>query len=84
MKLHVLFGQREESYEGEYAPEALLCWDEFCVDDNPDGFDEECARYLQDHEGEFVASKVILIDIDGEKVRDLLIGVPVLKGAVKA
>jgi hypothetical protein len=83
MRLYVLFGQRKEDYDGQYGPEALVCWDEFCVDENPDGFDEACEEYLAEHGDEFVATRVILIDIDGDKVRDCLVGVPTIKGKIQ-
>lgn len=42
-ELHLIVGLREESYEGEYGPEVLDCWDDFTLDENPEGFREALA-----------------------------------------
>lgn len=34
MKLHILFGQRKNQYEGQHAPEALEIADEYTMSDN--------------------------------------------------
>lgn len=36
MKIHILFGHRKESYDGEHAPEALEVADEYTNEENPD------------------------------------------------
>ena len=80
MKLHILFGQREEVYAGQYAPEALVCWDEFSVDGNPGVFEYECEEYLKEHE--FTATKVILVEVDGDEITRLLTEAPTIEGNV--
>lgn len=82
MKLFILFGHRQEEYDGQFAPEALVCWDEFCVEENPDGFEEECAKYLKKTEGEFAATRVIQVEVDGEEIIRHLTGTPTIEGAV--
>ena len=82
MKLHILFGQREEAYAGQYAPEALVCWDEFSTDENPGAFEHECEEYLQEHKDEFAATRVILVEVDGDEIARLLIKAPTIEGNV--
>jgi len=82
MKLHILFGHRQEDYEGQYAPEALVCWDEFCVEENPEGFEEECSKYLKKTEGEFAATRVILVEVDGDEIVSHLTGTPIIEGTL--
>ncbi len=83
MNLVMLFGQREENYEGQYAPEPLECWSEFEVDENPKGFEEACECIQISSKDEFTAIKVINIEVDQDQIRKLLIGTPTLKGKVK-
>lgn len=79
MDLHILFIQRKEEYPLEYAPEALVVWDEYAMDENPEGFDEACAKALKEHGDQVVAHKVIRFRVDQEKVRKLLLGTPVIE-----
>lgn len=83
MKLFVLFGQRKQRYDGEFGPEALVCWDEFCVDENPGGFEEACACHIAARGGEFSSTRVIEIRVDGDKIAKLLNKNPVVEGEVK-
>lgn len=84
MKLFILWGQRKESYEGQYAPEALNCWTEFEVDENPEGFEEDCEAQKAKHLKEFVAFRVIPVEVSGDKIRNILVGTPEpLKGEVQ-
>ena len=70
MKLYVIFGQRHESYEGEYAPEVIECWDESAVDDNYEGYEEQLN--IAESNKEFSAVSVVIVKIDGDKVSDRL------------
>jgi hypothetical protein len=36
MKIYMIWGQRIESYKGQYAPELLAAVDEYGNDENPD------------------------------------------------
>lgn len=84
MKLFILFGQRAEEYAGQYAPEVLLCWDEFCIDENPDGWteavDKEKAKALDSKD--FTSVRIITVDIDGNKISRLLNDTPNVVGTV--
>ena len=84
MKLHILFGQRKESYEGEHAPEALLCWDEYSVEGNPEGFDKEVEETKKACEPDsFMAMRVIEIEVSQDRIRKLLVDTPVVHGDIK-
>jgi len=83
MKLYILFGQRPEEYAGQYAPEALVCWDQFCIEENPDGFDEDCKKALERcGKDAFAATKVIKVEVDGDEITRLLIGAPTIEGTI--
>ncbi len=82
MKIHILFGQRNESYEGEYAPEVLLAWDEPSIDENPDEFEAEIVRVMKKNEGEMMAMRVVATEVNADKIRQIRVGRPVLKGKV--
>ncbi len=82
MKLHVLFGQPSQKYDGEFGPEALVCWDEYCVDENPEGFQAECAAAIEKRRDHFSAFRVIDIEVDDNKISKILNATPVLKGSI--
>jgi hypothetical protein len=60
MILHILMGQRTESYPGQYAPEALAIIDEHGHSDNPEYMAGEKAKFLASNEFESLA----VIDLD--------------------
>lgn len=45
MKLHVLFGQRNNYYPGQHGLEALACFTEYDADINPSYMTEALERY---------------------------------------
>lgn len=82
MDLFILFIQRKESYDGEYAPEALVVWDEGAMDENPEGFEEACKKELAAHGDQVAAHRVVRIKVDGDRIHKLLVGIPALVGEV--
>lgn len=75
MILYILFGQRKERYEGEYAPEALEVCDEYTMDENPAWLGEKKAEYEKD--SSFVALEVVEVDMGGkaqDAIRGRLVG----------
>ncbi len=84
MKLFILFGQRNQSYEGEYAPETLVCWEEFSVEENPEGFEGECDAAREKNKNDFSAFRVIHVNVDGDKIDRLLNKTPVVKGDIES
>lgn len=81
MKLYILFGQRRQNYDGEYAPEVLLCWTEPDVDENPEGW-ESAVEAAKVEATDFSATRVILVAVNGERVAGLLNNPPVVTGHV--
>jgi hypothetical protein len=80
MILHVLMGQRKESYPGQYAPEALAIIDEYGHSDNPDYMAAERAK--QTATGEFESLAVLDLDVSGPAIMAHLR--PKLKAALAA
>ena len=70
MILHILMGQRKESYPGQYGPEALAVMDEHGQSDNPDYLAEEKAKHV--HSGEFESLAVIDFKTSHEAIMAVL------------
>lgn len=79
MDLYILFIQRKENFPMEYAPEALVVWDEYAMEENPEGFEEACAKTLKEHGDQVFAHRVVRLRVDQEKIRELLIETPVIE-----
>jgi len=71
MDLHVLFMQRKERYEGEFGPEALVCWDEYTIHENPEGFEKEVDQQKDAFKNDAAGFALVKISVDGEKVRSM-------------
>lgn len=84
MDLHILFIQRKETYPMEYAPEALVVWDEYAMEENPEGFEELCAKSLKEHGDQVAAHRVVRLRVDQAKIRELLLGTPLVKAELLA
>ena len=69
-ELHVIFGQRKESYTGEYAPEALDIADEICMEENPAYLAEKLAEHQKDES--FEAVEVIRLEVDLDTIMKIL------------
>ena len=66
MLIHVLMGQRKESYAGEYAPEALAVISDEGMDDNPDYMADTHAEHKSS--GEFENLVVFSFQLDAKAV----------------
>lgn len=84
MRLAILFGQPVERYEGEYAPEPLLCWSEYQMDDNPDGWRAMLKSTEQQAVSDGYITRLMYVEVSGEKIRSLLLDTPSIKGDVSA
>lgn len=80
MKVHVLFGIRQERYDGECGPEVLLAIDEFCREENPQGWDEDVVKTRARFKNDMRAMRVIDIEVEDARIRDLLLQDPVVIG----
>jgi len=74
MHVYIIFGQRNEDYPEQYAPEALDCMDEFAYDANGTWLHAK----LRAHEEtkEFVGLKIMRVKLPQGAIREALIGVP--------
>jgi len=70
MDLHVLIGQRKESYPGQYSLEALAVIDEIGDSENPDYMRDELRK--QTESGEFDALAVVRLGASEKAIRDVL------------
>ena len=82
MKVHILFVLRKESYPEEHAPEARIVWDEFSVDENPEGFEEAIAKDLKELGSDIQAHRVIPVRVGQDEVRRLLLTTPTVEGKI--
>lgn len=83
MAIRVLFGQPIESYPQEYAPEVITAWSEFDADDYPERWEEIKKDALKDgYAKNFSAIKEIEIEVDQDKIREILVGTPAVSGEI--
>lgn len=82
MKLHVLFGQRFQAYEGQYAPEALAVIDEFAYDETSGAWIYE-QHDTHQKAGEFKALRIVTINISHDEL-DLIFKPQPLTGTIDA
>ncbi|APC44433.1 hypothetical protein [Pseudoalteromonas phage PH357] len=83
MIIHVLFAQRKESYDGEYAPEAVDVVDEYAFSDNPEYLEGRLSEFKSS--AEYQNAEIVDIDLGRgaqRDIRDKLIGRLVLGGEV--
>lgn len=66
MKLICLFGTRKHSLD---APELMLAWDEYSMDENPEGFSQECKDARKSWGEDLEQWRTIEIEIDEERLR---------------
>lgn len=82
MILKVLFIQRHESYEGQYAPEALCCIDEFSYEENPNWIHTQVEEELNMLGNDVRSNKIIDIEVDPYEIRKILLNNPVITGKI--
>jgi hypothetical protein len=81
MTIFVLFGQRKEDYDGQFAPEALAVISCYGQEENPDYMADELAKY--EATKEFIGLRVCEVSIGSQSsLRDILVGTPSIKGQV--
>ena len=66
MKILVLMGQRQCRHDGQYAPEALACIDEYGDSENPDYLDGE--RLAAENSGDFDRLTVVTLDVSSDAI----------------
>lgn len=78
MYITCLFIERRKN-EG---PELLLAWDEYSIEENPEGFREACTKTLSTLQGEFIRQQLIELDINDQKLEQALNNNPTIKASV--
>lgn len=70
MTLKVLFAQRTEQYEGQFAPEVLASVTDLSYHDYSDWFDDQIKKAQQQVlSGELASFEVIDIEVDQDEIR---------------
>lgn len=82
MILKVLFIQRICSYDGEHAPEALCCVDEYCNDENPDWFKRTVEKELAINIKNISSHAIIDIEVDHNKIDFILNNNPKIQSKI--
>ena len=82
MILKTLWIQRICGYEGEYKPECLCAVDEFSYDEYPINFDNQCTSKLDVIMDVISAHKIIDIEVDQNKIADILNNITTVEGYV--
>lgn len=80
MKIRMIVAQYPERYAGEYMPNIVDAWDEYVMDDNPEGFNDA----LKKHEalvasGDYEAVRVLDVEVPDSAVLGLF-QIPTVKG----
>jgi len=81
MKIHILFLQRHEDYEWQYAPEVLAAVDEYTNDENPEWFIDRCEKEQEAQKGQGTF-RVIDVNVSQDQIRDLLLKSPEVEGKI--
>lgn len=81
MKIVALFGLR--NYEQFDHPELLTAWDEYSVDENPEGWLDAKAEAIADIEGDLLTSAEITIDVSESSILSILRPMGAIKGTVR-
>lgn len=83
MKLICLFGQRVGDHGEEFAPELLLAWDSYCVEDNYVGWSEALQKTKSELPAEdWQALRIIEVLVDEDEIRRMLVGPARMRGKV--
>ena len=72
--IYVLFMQRRESYPGQYGPEVVCAIDEFCLDENPEGWEKQVEKGKKDNESDAAGFAMVKIEVDQAKIRRRRLG----------
>jgi hypothetical protein len=77
MQIHMLVAHRNERYTGEYGPEVCVAWDEYCIEENREGYDAEVAAYKAKYptstqHGNYARYAEIAVEVDADAVMDAL------------
>jgi hypothetical protein len=85
VNVFILFGQRNQGYPGQYAPEALEIMDEFAYEENGVWLHDKLAELEKTKEFEGLRIIEINLGASVEGIREIVLGIPKLnaKGIVE-
>lgn len=72
MILKVIFGQRKERYEGEFAPEALDVVTEFGYEENPDWLNDKLERLRKELKEDFKRFEIVDVEVSMKAIQAIL------------
>ena len=70
MRMHIIFGHRVESYEGEFNPEPLDIFPDVTVSEAPELIQEALDKHRE--LGEFKVVEMVVVEVDGDKLMGIL------------
>lgn len=76
----MLWGQRKVNYPGEYAPELMVAWDEYCLDANWEGYEEEKAKVIAEWGTELLMARELILEVPDDAI-DALFETPTVAAA---
>ncbi len=68
MRITCLFGQRKSQPE---AIELMVAWDEYCIDSNPEGFEEDCEKAKKSWGDELLQWRLLDLSTNEENIKKL-------------
>lgn len=72
MILKVIFGQRKERYEGEFAPEALEAMTEFGYEENPDWLNDKLENAKKELKEDFERIEIVDVEVSMKAIQAIL------------
>ena len=69
MNIEALFGLRK-GFENDYA-ELMVAWDEYSIESNPDGWDDQCAAAMASWGDDLAQHRIITITVDDGSISAL-------------
>ena len=67
MKIKCLFGMRSNGY----GIELMVAWDEYCIDENSEGFEEDCKKAKASWGSDLETTRLVDIEVDEDDLRSL-------------
>ena len=72
MKIRCLFGSRQHSHSlDQLSIELMVAWDEYCVDENSEGFEEDCKKAKASWGSDLHQWREIDIEVDEKALHEM-------------
>jgi hypothetical protein len=79
MRIYTVWGVRKGAAD---EPELMVAWDEYCVDSNPEGFDEEVEKAIASWGSDLLATRPITLTIPESLVKNAFVADEIPAGVV--